>query len=83
MHAPESAMSPIQPYQTGVSDTIIESEASLRFLAEQTGLLEIITELDPTWMERMTSGRGKKNPMQDRKLHDLAMKARQRRMRRA
>ena len=80
VHAPESVMSPIQPYQTGVSDTITESEASLRFLAEQTELLEIVMELDPTWMEPMTSGRGKKNPEQDRKLHELAMKEHQRRM---
>ena len=80
IHAPASAMSPTQPYQTGVSDTITESEASLEFLAEQTELLEIIMELDPTWTVRMTRGRGKKNPEQDRMLHELAIKERERRM---
>lgn len=79
-HPQESAISSVQPCQIGASDTFTESEASLRFFTEQTELREIIWELDPTRIERNSTGRDSKNPELDRKLLELAVQERQRRI---
>lgn len=79
-HPPDSAMSSTQSNQTGVADPGVESEASLRFLTEQTELREIMMEIDPTWITRDTTARREKNPERDRWLVELAVQERQRRM---
>lgn len=65
---------------TDLSDTFAESEASRRFLAEQTELRDIIVELDPDWNQRNGTGMYNKNPQLDRTLVELAVQERQRRM---